>query len=72
VLPVAVAVVAIVLILRGNRFGLILLLPFIGFLLRLQESQNFWDAVIDPFYGGGAILIALGICWQGIRRRKSL
>jgi len=72
VLPVAVAVVAIVLVLRGNRFGLILLLPFIGFLLRLQESQNFWDAVIDPFYGGGAILIALGICWQGIRRRKSL
>jgi len=72
VLPVAVALVGIVLILRGNRFGVILLLPFIGFLLGLQESQNFWDAVIDPFYGGVAILIAPGICWQSIRRRKSL
>ena len=56
-LPMLTAAVAALLLLRGNRFGVVLLLPFVGFLLHLQESTNFWDAVIDPFYGGVSLLL---------------
>jgi hypothetical protein len=58
-LPIAIAVVAALLLLRGNRFGIVLLFPFIGSLLHLQESTNFWDAVIDPFYAIFALLAAI-------------
>ena len=62
-LPIATALFASILLLRGNRFGIILLLTPAGFLLHLQESQNFWNAVIDPFYAGfsliaGAVLLS--------------
>lgn len=55
-IPILVAVAAAMLILRGSRFGILLLLPFAGFLTGLQESTNFWDAVIDPFYAIFSIL----------------
>jgi len=57
VLPLAVTAAATLLLLRGNRFALILLLPFAGWLLGFQESTNFWDAVIDPFYGAAGLLL---------------
>jgi hypothetical protein len=57
-LPVAVAAAATLLLLRGNRFGCILLLPYAGCLAGLQESTNFWDALIDPFYGTAALFLA--------------
>lgn len=63
-LPILTAAVAALLLLRGNRFGPVLLLPFVGFLLHLQESTNFWDAVIDPFYGGVSLLL---VCSMIIR-----
>jgi hypothetical protein len=55
-IPILVALAAAILILRGNRYGILLLLPFAGFLIGLQESTNFWDAVIDPFYAIFSIL----------------
>lgn len=55
-IPILVALAAAMLIGRGNRFGILLLLPFAGFLIGLQESTNFWDAVIDPFYAIFSIL----------------
>ena len=69
-LPVVVATAAIILILRRKRFGIILILPFVGFLLRLQESHNFWDAVIDPFYGGMALIISAALLVKKIRKGK--
>lgn len=60
VLPLTVTVAATLLLLRGNRFGCILLLPFAGGLLGLQESTNFWDALTDPFYGAAALLLSAG------------
>jgi hypothetical protein len=69
VLPLALAAAATLLLLRGNRFALILLLPFAGYLLGLQESTNFWDAVIDPFYGAGSLILAAGLA---VRRRSRL
>lgn len=55
-IPILVAAAAAMLIGRGNRFGILLLLPFAGFLTGVQESTNFWDAVIDPFYAIFSIL----------------
>ncbi len=68
-LPCSVAAVAALLLLQGNRFGLVLLLPFAGFLLGLQESVNFWDAVIDPCY---AIFSILAVIVTGFRGAKSV
>lgn len=58
-LTLVVALVAIILILRKNPFGVVLLTPFAGYLLRLQESRNFWDAILDPFYGGLSLIIVI-------------
>ena len=68
-IPILNAVAAVILLLWGNRFGIVLLLPFVGFLLHLQESTNFWDALIDPFYAIFSILACLVLL---VPRRKVL
>ena len=47
---VSVAVLSSVLILRGNRFGVVLVLAIAGWHLQAVESGNYWDCLIDPFY----------------------
>ena len=47
---VSVAVLASVLILRKNRFGVVLVLAIAAWHLRAVESGNYWDCLIDPFY----------------------
>jgi hypothetical protein len=69
-LPLATALVAFLLLLRGNRFGVVLLLPFAGILLHLQESTNFWDAVMDPFYGAVSLIAILLILAARLFRPK--
>ena len=69
-IPILVALAAAMLILRGSRFGILLLLPFAGFLIGLQESTNFWDAVIDPFYAIFSILALIAA--TASRRTKSV
>jgi len=64
-LPIATALIAGVLLLAGNRFGILLLLSLGGFLLHLQESANFWDALIDPFYG---LVSLIGSAWLILSR----
>jgi hypothetical protein len=71
VLPLALAAPATLLLLRGNRFALILLLPFAGFLLGLQESTNFWDALIDPFYGAAGLLLTAAMVARRLSRLTS-
>ena len=58
-LPVAAALIASTLLLGGNRFGIVLLLPLAGFFLHLQESRNFWDALVDPIYSGISLIVVL-------------
>jgi hypothetical protein len=58
-LPLSVAVAATLLLLLGNRFGVVLILPFAAFPSGVQESTNFWDALIDPFYGGISLIVVL-------------
>jgi len=57
VLPLAVTAAATLLLIPGNRFGIVLLLPFAGHLCGLQESTNFWDTLTDPFYGGVSLIL---------------
>ena len=47
---VSVAGLAIILILRRNRFGVVLLLAIAAWHLRAVESGNYWDCLIDPFF----------------------
>jgi hypothetical protein len=68
-MPLAVAVAATLLLLRGNRFGAVLILPFCGLLAGVQESTNFWDTLIDPFYGAAGLLLTAGMA---ARRRSPL
>jgi hypothetical protein len=44
------AVLAVVLIVRRNRFGVVLVLAIAAWHLRAVESGNYWDCLIDPFY----------------------
>jgi len=47
---VAAAILASGLILRRNRFGVVLVLAIAAWHLRAVESGNYWDCLIDPFY----------------------
>lgn len=70
-LPLAVTAAATLLLLRGNRFGIVLLLPFAGAALGLQESTNFWDTLIDPFYGGVSLILCTGWLVRRVYRLTS-
>ena len=59
ILPLATAATATLLLIVGNRFGILLLLPLGGFAFHLQESSNFWDAAVDPFYAAVSLLMVL-------------
>ena len=51
---------------RQNRFGVLLLLAALAFQLRLLESTNYWDYLLDPVYS----LVSLG--WLAASTRSSL
>lgn len=53
---IALALLTAWLIWRGNRFGILLLLAAAAFQLRLLESTNYWDYLLDPVYS----LVSLG------------
>jgi len=53
------ALAAAGLILRGNRFGYVLLLALLGNAVGFQESTNLWEYLIDPVYGAVALLWVL-------------
>ena len=62
------AVTAAWLIWCGNRFGLVLLLAFLGYAAGFQESENYWDYLLDPVYGAVSLVMILWMVW---RRRTS-
>ena len=67
---VAVAVLASVLILCRNRFGVVLVLAIAAWHLRAVESGNYWDCLIDPFY----FLVSAGAlgswAWRACAKRS--
>jgi hypothetical protein len=72
IVPVITAVIATILLLRDNRCGVLLLLPLLGFFLHIQESRNFWDALIDPFFGGVSIVaLTISLMRKRVARHKT-
>jgi len=65
----AVAAASAALIWRGNRFGWVLALAALAYLLRLQESHNFWDYLIDPLYAVASLLACLFLLARRFARR---
>jgi len=56
---VVIGALTVWLVWKQNRFGLLLLLAAVAFHLRLLESTNYWDYLLDPVYCM-ASLVALG------------
>lgn len=59
------ALTSALLVCRGNRFGWVLLLSSVAYLFRIQESQNFWDYLLDPLYAA----VSLAACAALVGRR---
>lgn len=62
-------ITAAALILRGNRFGLVLLVALLTFSTGFQESDNLWDYLLDPVYGAVSLLAVLWMLVIRSRRR---
>lgn len=60
-LLVASAVLTALLLWKQNRFGLLLLLAIVAYHLRLQESANYWDCLLDPVY---CLVSILALAWH--------
>jgi hypothetical protein len=68
VLFVSIGLLAAGLLAVGNRYGWILLLAIVAWHLRLMESINYWDYLIDPVY----VVLALPLGLRAsLRRRRS-
>ena len=55
----SVALTAGFLVWRGNRFGWVLVAAAAAYLARWQESNNFWDYLLDPLFGEISLLAAV-------------
>lgn len=47
---VVIGALTVLLIWKQNRFGFLLVLAAVAFQLRLLESTNYWDYLLDPIY----------------------
>ena len=65
VLFVSLGLLAAGLMAVGNRFGWVLLLAIVAWHLRLMESTNYWDYLVDPVYAILGVPLALR---TGLRR----
>ncbi len=65
----AVAVTAGFLVWRGNRFGWALVFAAVVYLLRIQESQNFWDGLLDPLYAAVSLCGVMMLLVRRLARR---
>lgn len=70
-LPGVVTLLALLLLLMGNRFGLLLAATLPAWLARVQESRNFWDLLIDPVYAAAALLSGIWLLIGGWRRFRT-
>jgi hypothetical protein len=67
-----VGLLAMGLLLKGNRFGVILLIGLLVLWLRPGESNNAWDVLIDPLYGVVAVIVVLHKIIFFFRRGKKM
>ncbi len=66
----AVTVCTAFLFLRGNRFGVVLLLATLGYVTQFQESLNYWDYILDPVYGAASLVGLIYFFLQGFAKRR--
>jgi hypothetical protein len=66
-LVVATGLLAAVLILCGNRIGILLLVALVAYVGDLLESENFWDYLIDPVFW---FLSVSALAHGGVRRLR--
>ncbi len=64
---IVVGVVTAWLLWRSNRFGILMLAAAAAFQLRVLESTNYWDYLLDPIYS----LVALGWCARWLASTRS-
>ena len=67
---IAVGLLTLGLLLKGNRFGVLLLIDLLVLLLRPGESKNAWDVLVDPLYGIAAVLVVLSRIIAFFRRAR--
>ena len=63
------AAAAGLLVWRGNRFGWVLALVSVAYIFRIQESQNFWDYLLDPLYATASLVAVFAGILSRLRRR---
>ena len=66
----AVTICTAFLFLRGNRFGVVLLLAMLGYVTQFQESLNYWDYILDPVYGAASLVGLIYFVLQGFAKRR--
>ena len=63
------AALTAVLLWKQNRFGLLLLLAIAAYHMRLLESANYWDYLLDPIY---CLASVVALCWQLLVRARRI
>jgi hypothetical protein len=56
----------LLLLLWGDRFGIVLTAVILAYNLKVLESPNLWDYAVDPFY---VIVSVAGLVYSTVRRR---
>jgi hypothetical protein len=64
---IASAVLTAFLLWKQNRFGLLLLLAIAAYHLRVLESANYWDYLLDPLY---CVVSVLALGWRLLSRAR--
>jgi hypothetical protein len=67
---IVVGVLTAGLIWRRNRFGILLLAAVIAYHLRLFESSNYWDYLVDPLYWFTALVVFGSKVAAGLQARR--
>ena len=68
----AVGLLTLGLLLKGNRFGVILLIDLLVHFLRPGAAKNAWDVLIDPLYGVAALVVVFSRIISFFRREKNI
>ena len=68
---IAMAAVTSFLIWKQNRFGIVLLMTILACHLRLLESSNYWNYLVDPVYAVVSIVALLNGLVRRLSRRSA-
>jgi hypothetical protein len=55
------------LLVAGNRFGIWIMVALLAYNLRMLESPNFWDYLVDPIYFIASLVMAIMLTVERLR-----